>query len=62
MTFKDELPKYYEIDGDIYVKIFLDGDEIRAVNNNGMPYEPFRAVRNGIRISRAEFEQAVFGK
>ena len=59
MTFKEQLPLYYEVDGDIFVKIFLDGDEIRAINHYGMSYEPFKAVYDGRGISKEEFEKAV---
>lgn len=52
----DNLPMYFVIDGNVFVKVYKDGDEIRAVNHNGTSYPSFNAVRNGSVITKKEFE------
>lgn len=52
----ENLPMYFVIDGDVFVKVFKDGNQIRAVNHNGVPYPSFNAVRNGTVITKAEYE------
>jgi len=59
MAYIDTLPRYYVLDGDIFVKIYRDGDEVKAINHLGVPYPAFNAVRNGVRISREEYIEGV---
>jgi hypothetical protein len=56
MAFIDDLPLYYVLDGDIFVKIYRDGERIRAVNHLGMGYDAGKAVYQGVRISKEEYE------
>lgn len=52
----DNLPMYFVIDGDVFVKVYKEGKEIRAVNHTGVSYPSFNAVRNGSVITKEEFE------
>lgn len=56
------LPKYYELDGDIYVKVYLVGDQVKGINHWGNEYLPFNAVRNGVLVNREKFNQAVLNR
>jgi hypothetical protein len=53
-------PCYYELDGDIYVKLYKENGEVRAINHYGLPYPSFHAVLNGTQITKEEFLQGVF--
>jgi hypothetical protein len=52
----DNLPKYYLVDGDIFVKVMADGDDVIAVNHLGNPYPPMKAAVNGVVITKEEYE------
>lgn len=60
--FKSQLPLYFNIDGDILVKIYLDGDTVKAINHWGNAYVPFDAVYNGTKTTREAFDKAVLGR
>jgi hypothetical protein len=52
-------PCYYELDGDIYVKLFKENGKVRAINHYGLPYPSFHAVLNGSPITREEYLKGV---
>jgi len=53
-------PKYYLVDNEIYVEIKEKGaDSVIGVNDLGSPYNPMRAILNGTRISKEEFDKGV---
>lgn len=60
--FKSKLPMYFNVDGDILVKVFLSGDEIKAINQWGNFYPSFKAVMNGTVTTKAEFENATLNR
>lgn len=49
-------PSYFVIDFDIFVKIYKDGDEVIGVNSKGSPYPVRKALVEGNKISKEEFE------
>lgn len=56
---KKSLPRYFEIDGDILVKVYESGGMTRAINHWGNPYPPMKAIFDGFEVSRAKFDEAV---
>ena len=51
-------PKYYLVDNEIYVEVKEKGeDRVIGVNDLGNSYNPFRAILNGARISKEEFDR-----
>jgi hypothetical protein len=60
--YKATLPRYYNVDGDILVKIYLDGDTVKAINNWGNEYNAFDAVYNGTVTTRDAFDKAVVNR
>jgi hypothetical protein len=57
MSYIDTLPKYYEIEAGIAVKVYAEDGRIVGINHLGNPYDPFKAVRDGTRITEAEFKK-----
>lgn len=56
-------PKYFLIDDDVYVKLYLVGEsEIAGINHWGNPYPPGKAIVDGQPISRATFEKGVLNR
>jgi hypothetical protein len=54
-----DLPQYFEVDFDVFVKVFNTGvDEVTAINHWGNPYPPIKAMVEGRRVGRATFEKA----
>lgn len=52
------LPRYYLVDFDIYVKVYIEKNEVTAVNQYGNVYPPVKALE-GKPISQDEFNRAV---
>lgn len=51
-------PIYYYVDNEIYVEIKEKGnDSVIGINDLGNPYNPFRAILNGVEISKEEFDK-----
>lgn len=51
-------PKYYLVDNEIYVEVKEKGeDSVIGINDLGNPYNPMRAILNGARISKEEFDK-----
>jgi hypothetical protein len=57
--FFQSLPLYYEVDGDVFVKLYAVGEEIRGINHWGNPYPAGNAVLNGRPTTRAAYIGAV---
>ena len=57
MTNLDDYPKYYLVDTDIYVKVYLEDDYVLAMNHKGVFYPPMKAMGEGQEISEEEFEK-----
>lgn len=53
------LPRYFEIDGDIYVKVYEYGDDVFGINHWGNPYPPVKALYTGVEVSKKTFDNAV---
>lgn len=52
-----DLPAYYVVEGEIYVVIMEDGEDVIAFNHWGNPYPPFKAMVMGNKITKQEFER-----
>lgn len=49
-------PKYFLVDFEIYVKVYIEKDVLMAINDLGSRSKPYRAMINGREITKAEFE------
>jgi len=51
-------PKYYLVDNEIYVEVKEKSEDcVIGINDLGNPYNPMRAILNGVRISKNEFDK-----
>lgn len=56
---KIKYPEYYCVDFEIFVKIIKEGDQVTAHNHLGNPYPIGKAVVDGQRITKAQYEKGV---
>lgn len=59
MSNKPKYPEYYCIDFDIFVKLVKKGSKIAGYNHLGNPYPIGKAIVDGQRITKAQYEKGV---
>lgn len=50
------LPKYFEVDFETYVKVYKKDGDVEADNQFGKPYPPVKALYDGRPITKDQFE------
>ena len=53
---KNKYPEYYCVDFDIFVKLVKKGNKIAGYNHLGNPYPIGKAIVDGQKITKQEFE------